>query len=192
MADPLREREKGDAKALCPESVDSIQELYTGYYDPLVLYLKKHFRSGPHRAEEIAQDTFEKIAHKGDLKSIGNIKAFLWRTAHNIAVSGIRSRQLAGKYKPETARMFATEEGYSLTPERVLEAREQVEIAKQTLREMPEQRRRAFILTRIKELSHTEAARIMGISRPAVSKHVAKATAAMYTALHNDSKDDTE
>jgi RNA polymerase sigma-70 factor (ECF subfamily) len=59
-----------------------------------------------------------------------------------------------------------------------------MDIVQSVLRAMPEQRRRAFILTRVEGLSHGDAARRLGISRPAVSKHVARAMDDLYAALH--------
>lgn len=181
----MNEIKKRRSETLCVEYDDSIKELYSGYFDPLVIYIRTQFRSCPQQAEDIAQNAFEKIAAKKNLGRITNIKAFLWRTAYNIAISGIRSKGVAAKYQAETKRLFSCDEEYSLTPERVLEAREQVEIAKDVLRRMPEQRRRAFILTRIEGLSHDEASKRLGISRPAVSKHVARATADLYGTLNN-------
>ena len=186
MADLLKESEKPGTKAPCLNIDDSFNELYAGHFDSLVIYLQHQFRSCPQQAEEIAQNAFERVATRKTRGPIGNLKAFLWRTAHNLAISDIRSKKLASRYKDETKRIFSLDEGYPLTPERVLEAREQMEIALKTLRGMPEQRRRAFILTRIEGLSHSEASDRLGISRPAVSRHVARATADLYRALHDE------
>lgn len=187
MPDLASEKETPQAKRFCPYGDDAFRQLYAAHFHSLVAYLRGQFRSCTPHAEEIAQDAFEKIASMDNLGGIGNIKAYLWRAAHNLAISSIRSRNLSQKYQIETQQLFSGEEGYRLTPERVFETNEQTQIALACLRAMPEQRRRAFILTRIEGLSHTEAAEQMGISRPAVSKHVAKAIADLYAALHNES-----
>jgi len=188
----LNNKDKRNAEVLCINYDDSFKKLYRASFDSLVLYLKTQFRSCPQQAEDIAQNAFEKIATRKNPGPIGNIKAFLWRTAHNIAISDIRSKRLATKYHAETKNLYGQEEEYPLTPERILEGKEQIGLAVQTLRQMPEQRRRAFILTRIEGLSHTKASEKLGISRPAVSKHVARATSDLYTALHNELRSSTK
>lgn len=184
-------KRKVEAEILGNEYLDSIKTLYAGCFDQLVGYLQTRFRSCPHQAKEVAQQAFEQVVARKDCSPIDNIKAFLWRTAHNIAISEFRSQKVANKYQAETRLMLHGGEGHTHTPERLLEAREQLEIVKGILRAMPEQRRRAFILTRIEGLSFTEASMRLGISRPAVSKHVARAAADLYVALHSDVKDRT-
>lgn len=186
MADILNKSEQNKTKPLCVSFDDSFEELYVEHFPSLVKYLQTQFRSCPEQAEEIAQSAFERIATRKKHGAIANIKAFLWRTAHNLAISDIRSKGVSNRYKTETKRIFHLEEGYPFTPERVMEAREQLELILQVVRLMPEQRRRAFILTRFEDLSHSETSDRMGISRPAVSKHVAKATADLYKALHDE------
>ena len=189
MADLLKDSENRGPESPRADFDDCFNELYAVHYDALVIYLQNQFRSGPQQAEEIAQSAFERVATRKRRGPIGNLKAFLWRTAHNLAVSDIRSKKTAARYMGETRRIFSHEEGYPLTPERVMEAREQMEIAVAALRAMPERRRRAFILTRIEGLSHREVSDRLGISRPAVSKHVARAAADIYRAMHGESED---
>jgi RNA polymerase sigma-70 factor (ECF subfamily) len=180
----VSEKSEQHPEALCLDCSASIEELYLGQYKPLVRYVRTQFRSAPDQAEEIAQHAFENIAARGNLGTIGNLKAFLWRTVRNLAISDLRGSRVAARHQAEVARVQGGEEGYALTPERVLEAREQMDIVQSVLRAMPEQRRRAFILTRVEGLSHGDAARRLGISRPAVSKHVARAMDDLYAALH--------
>lgn len=187
MSDRASEDKKQETQKFCACRAGSFKELYAAHFEPLVAYLRSRFRSCTQQAEEIAQDAFEKVGTMDNFETVGNFKAYLWRSAHNLAVSDIRSRRLSTKYQAETRQLFWPDDGYRLTPERVLETNEQLKIALAVLHKMPEQRRRAFILTRIEGLSHTEAAERMGVSRPAVSKHVAKATADLYAALHNES-----
>lgn len=164
-------------------SAPSIDSLYSDHFLALVAYLRASFGAGPPEPEDVAQRAFGQLAAKGDLSGIHNLKAFLWRTAWNIALSDKRAAQVRSKRKTEIEILFSAADGYTLTPERVLEGKEQVSLAVEVLRHMPEQRRRAFILTRIEGLSHAETSKRLGISRPAVSKHVARATADLYEKL---------
>ena len=73
-----------------------------------------------------------------------------------------------------------------MSPERVLESREQIKRAELKLAAMPPQRRKAFVLVRFENMTQLEAAQQLGISRPAVTKHIAKATKELLEALLND------
>lgn len=160
-----------------------LRRLFADCFEPLVAFLRSRFGAGPPDPEDVAQQAFGKLMERDGLGDIENPRAFLWRTACNIAISEKRSLTRADRREADTATLLSLDDGYLLTPERVLEAKEQVAIASEVLRKMPVQRRRAFILTRIEGLSHRETALRLGVSRPAVSKHVAKATADLYAAL---------
>ncbi len=161
----------------------SVKALYETHFHRLVGHLRSTFGAGPPEPEDIAQRAFENIFARGDLRDIENPAGFVWRIARNIAISEKRALKVRERHAAETAMHFPGPDGYLLTPERVLDGKEHVAIANEALRNMPEQRRRAFILTRIEGLSHAEAARRLGVSRPAVTKHVARAAADLYSAL---------
>lgn len=182
----MTQQKKAGTNALGSEYQESIRTLYASSFDQLVGYLQARFRSCPHQAKEIAQQAFEQIVTRKGRGPIDNLKAFLWRTAHNIAVSELRSQRVADKYRTEARIMLCSSTDQAQPPEKLLEAREQLKVVREVLRGMPENRRRAFILTRIEGLSFAEAALRLGMSKPAVSKHVARAVTDLYVALHRD------
>ena len=161
----------------------AVDQFYTEHFDSLVAYLRRKYGAGPPDPEDVAQKAFGRIVARGGLEGVDNPKAFLWRTAANIFVSDTRTLKAEERRDAAVEAIFSSENGYLLTPERVLEAKEQVGIALRVLRQMPEQRMRAFILTRIDGLSHQATAEVLGVSRPAVSKHVARATADLHAAF---------
>ena len=163
----------------------AIDQLYTDCFEQLVAYLRARFGPGPPEPEDVAQRAFGKLSDIKNLFEIVNKKAYLWRIACNIAISEKRTSKIRVKNNIETKTLFSYAEGYGPTPEQVLETKEQMALALSALRKMPGQRRRAFILTRIEGLTHSEASKRLGISRPAVSKHVARATADLYAVLMN-------
>ncbi|MEM8773290.1 MAG: sigma-70 family RNA polymerase sigma factor, partial [Pseudomonadota bacterium] len=72
------------------------------------------------------------------------------------------------------------------TPELALVAREELERVYDILATMDVRRREIFMLRRIDGLSHKEIAAKFGISRPAVSRHLSKAVAAIGASLSED------
>lgn len=145
--------------------------------------LRAAFGSGPPDPEDVAQSAFEKMLSHRRLSDIRDLEGYLWRVAQNVIVSERRSRHAAEARDRAYSDSFFAGDGYLLTPERVLASREQLDVASEALAKMPDQRRRAFELVRIEGLSHGAAASKLGISRPAVTKHVTRATTDLYSAL---------
>ena len=163
-----------------------IEALYRNQFEPLIAFLLATFGAGPPEPEDIVQKAYGQLIAADNLNDIDNLKAYLWRTARNIAVSEIRSLRSAERHMDEIGRESSDEACYLLTPERVLKGKEAFQVVMRALRTMPGRRRRAFVLTRIEGLSHAETARRLGISRPAVTSYVAAATAYILAAVNSD------
>ena len=162
---------------------DHVERLYQQKFDSLVSSLRAKFGSGPPDPEEVAQRAFARIFERGALPECADhAKSLLWRTASNIAISELRSIQVRRHYGVGVSSLNVEMQGYHSEPERVLLAKEQIAVVLRVLESMPKQRRRVFMLVRIEGLTHAQAAKRLGISRPAVSKHVALAVAELYAA----------
>lgn len=156
---------------------------YSKHFDLLVSFLRTRFGPGPPDPEDIAQRTFSRLLERPALDQVTNPRAFLWRIAHNLMVSEHRATGTAERRLENLRVLSELDEGYLLVPERVLEAQEQMQIALQILEAMPEKRRNILMMVRVDGCSQREVAARMGISAPAVSKHLGKATAELYDAL---------
>ncbi|MEM7503472.1 MAG: sigma-70 family RNA polymerase sigma factor [Pseudomonadota bacterium] len=177
---------RGPAAARKPRLVPSseptlFEAIYAKYFESLVAFLAATFGPGPPTPEDTAQQAFENMFKTASLERAENPKAFLWQSARNLAISA-RKRETA-RTDREGQHQFLRDEGYHLTPDRVLGAEEAYLKAVEVIRSMPKQRKEAFLLVRFDGLSHTAAAAQLGISRPAVSKYVSQATAQLTEAL---------
>ncbi|WP_417466152.1 RNA polymerase sigma factor [Kordiimonas sp.] len=185
---PLSRPDRLRASSRLTPGKETGHQRITGFYkdnfQTFVTELRASFSSSPSEAEDVAQRAFEKLIHHSPRAGrIENIRAYLWRIARNIMISDYRKQKASLTRDHDFTEAVSSQEGDLLTPERVLEAKEQMQLAWSILEAMPDQRRRAFSLVRLEGLSHAEAAARLGISRPAVTKHVAKATSALYGAL---------
>lgn len=168
-------------------SHDIVVEFYRDHFHRFVADLRAKFGSGPPDPEDVAQQAFEKLLnHSESQEPIRSVKAYLWMICRNIIISDLRSQKTAKQRDFEYLEQRSDPEGFVLCPERVLASREQVAIVEGLLSEMPHRRRRSFLLIRVHGLTQTEAARELGISRTAVSKHVAKATQEILSVLLDD------
>ena len=154
-----------------------IAELYRQTIRPLASMLRKHLGAGPPDPDDIAQLAFQKLIERPTLADIDNVEAFLWRTARNLVFKERRAQDVRARYDFEIEQLYFALRGYDPDPERVVSAKEQINLVKAMLQSMPERRRRAFVLHRIEGLTIAATARRLKISATAVGKHIARAMA---------------
>src|SRR5262249_32309170 len=104
----------------------SLSDLYGRYRTELIAFIRRKFGSGPPDPEDIAQQAFANFAAIGPRDSIANPRAFLFRTAHNIALN-VRKHQRIGRVflEPNPDPKEIREERVDFDPEVVLLSREQ-------------------------------------------------------------------
>ncbi len=160
-----------------------IEDLYVRYKQDLIRYVRSLAGQGPPEPEDVAQRAFAKVYEVDDLAAISNLPGFLWRTARNILISEKRHLTVRAHNAEEVTETFFPLTGDVLTPERVLLAKDQMDLVVEAMSKMPKKRRRILIMNRIEKLSYTEIGKRLGIGRTAVTKHVAKAMADIDRAL---------
>ena len=156
------------------------ERFYACHFQKLVADLKATYGVGPPEPEDVAQRAFANLDKRGDLQSIDNLEAFVWTASRNIIYSDKRAQMVRSKNAADVSSAVFGDGSYDLTPERVFMAKEQLSFVMETLSAMAPRRRRIFILNRAHGLTPAEIARRLGLSRPAVVKHIAKATDAIH------------
>lgn len=162
---------------------NKVLELYSRDSEDLSAYLRKNYGNGPPDPEDVVQQAFERLANYGDLQSVKNLKAFLWRTARNLLLTHHRNADARSKYDYEVEHLYFASKGSENDPERVLEARQQLNVIENALRKMPQRRREAFLLHRVEGLSLTATGERLGVTRHAIIKHVTRAAVEIETAI---------
>ena len=165
----------------------AISQFYRQYAGSVSGYIRRRFGAGPPDPEDITQWAFEKILKSGTLPDIENMRAYVYKTAFNVALTHIR------KAARNEVTVDSSDTGYleisdDLTPERVLIAKERTVIMKQTITNMPVPRRQSFILHRVHGLSCAEIARRTGYSESAIKKHIRLAMEDLNHALRTAEK----
>ena len=168
-------RESADTDKL--EMQGDIAAIYDEYSHQLSATLRKIYGDGPPDPEDVAHQAFEKVMERGDIASISNLRAFVWRTARNLVLAAKRSATVRSRYDYEVEQIYFPLKSDVSTPESVLEAREKLKAVNGLLLHVPEKRRRALMLHRVEGLSVAAVGRRLGISRSTAAQHVARAAA---------------
>ena len=111
------------------------------------------------------QSTFLQLAHYEGRRKPEHIKAYVFRTASNIAISMLRSRIAERK---RLSRVAAVQRGFD-SPEKELDSKLLVETLRCYMAQLPEHLRNVVVLRDLAELSYARIGRMLGIS-PATAR----------------------
>ncbi|MEM9261983.1 MAG: sigma-70 family RNA polymerase sigma factor [Pseudomonadota bacterium] len=156
-------------------TASDLASIYRAEADNLTAYVRRAFGDGPPDPDDVVQEAFHRLVEQGDLASIDNYRAFLWRTARNLVFTYKRDEKVRSKYDFEVEQLFFVSEVPKNTPERVVLAKEQLRAVKDAIEAMPVKRRTALLLRRLDGLSAAEIAQRIGVSRRSVTKYLAQA-----------------
>lgn len=125
-----------------------IEAMYREHAGRLTSWLRRRFGDGPPAPEDIAHEAFEKYCRLPSTDHIENSRAFLYTMASNLAVSGIRSNARARSYvKAELSNSGLETE--KITPERVLEGKDDLVRVQMTFESLTERQKQIVIMSRL-------------------------------------------
>ena len=149
-----------------PQHQQSVAELVREHNRALHAFLMTRVRD-EHEAREVAQEAYVRMLQLAQPGAISFLRAYLFKTAANIAVDRARERS-------NRARLLDAQPGGAtfdeLSPDRRVLSAEELEIFKQALRELSPKCRRAFLLCRVEGLSDVQVAAELGI-KPRMVRH---------------------
>ena len=108
------------------------------------------------------QDTFLQLAHYQDHRKPSNVKAYLFRTASNVAISILRRKKLQSRVHQQIARNNSSV--HPVTTGEDLDMRELREKLRGYIARLPDYLREVVMLRDLGELSYEQVAKILGIS----------------------------
>ena len=141
---------------------------YKGMYSYACVILKDEAE-----AEEIVQDVFVKLWEKrGGLQIETSLKAYLYRMVYNDCMNQVKHRNVVLKFQKEKTYAMKNERDNA---EHRMAASQLNEKLSHALRELPEQCRTIFQLSRFEDLKYREIAVQLGISEKTVENQMGKA-----------------
>jgi RNA polymerase sigma-70 factor (ECF subfamily) len=133
----------------------------------------RRFLKQPEDVEDIAQESFIRVLEAGSQGKIDYPKAYLYRTARNLAFNKLTSsaHQLVDAIEdlPDADVLAST-----TTLEDEIGAQRRFELFCRAVAQLPEQCRTVLILRKVYGLSQREVADQLGIAVSTVEKHLAK------------------
>ena len=156
------------------------ETIFREHEKPLLRFLMTILRNRQD-AEEISQEVFLKVLEGPEPEEIRNPKAFIYRTANNLALNKIRYRkvrQIESEGSPDNDPVSRR-----LGQDRVLESRQELSKLLRIVTGLPPRCREVFILHRFYDLTYRQVARRMGISKSMVKKHMSRAVSHCVRAM---------
>lgn len=130
-------------------------------------------------AADIAQDTFLRVARTEPSGRIDNPRAYLFRVAGNLATDVLRKEtrlaQRSSASTPATDGRRPASADLPTSPESVFLARERLRLLDDALLHLPENARRALLMSRVDGVTFACIAAELGVSESMVAKYIAQA-----------------
>jgi RNA polymerase sigma factor (sigma-70 family) len=160
---------------------DFLDSLYRRYSGSLLRFLSRR-RVGPEDAREIVQETYCRMQQVAGLESLEFPRAYLFRTALNLAEDGRRQQRRAPvPAAANSAEMEIPSE--EPTAYRVLKGQQELAIIRQALTELAPKCRRAFVMHRFEGATYQQIAVELGLSVSMIEKYISQALAHLKTRL---------
>lgn len=136
------------------------------------------------QAQDIVQEVFLKIwQNRKKLPAIADFDSYLFIIARNHIISALRKKSLL----PLDADDLEIEEKNYL-PDKALAHKNLAALIAKAIELLPQQQKRAYLLSRDQELSHEEIAVNMQVSKEAVKKHIVRALNFLRTYISTHSE----
>jgi RNA polymerase sigma factor (sigma-70 family) len=141
------------------------------HHSELVRHVYQHIHSWPD-AGDIVQQIYENILRTPGLATVTNARAYLFRSASNLAKDWQRKKRVRDAYVSEEPLRAPT---LAISAGEACESRQALEFLLQKIDTLPHQCRMALLLVRVEELSIEEAAARLGIKPKSVRSLLARA-----------------
>lgn len=150
------------------------KQLYFTYAEKLYGFLWRKI-SNEDLAKDLVQDLFFKLwINRKNLDENQSIKAYLYRSANNLAIDHYRKKKIFISDENEEIHFgnYNLDLSFDVTDEILKE-----------VNKLPEMQKKVFLLSRFEELRYKEIAELLKISPKTVESHISKALAKLRVSL---------
>ncbi len=147
-----------------------ISSLYREHNQSLVRFLVGRLGS-EQEACEVAQEAYVRLLQLDQPGAIGYLRAFLFRTAVNLAMDRLRHRQVV-RSSAQLKRLDITP---ASAPEDQVAAQQEIAVIQSALADLPPRCREVFLMSRLGGLGTREIARRLKVTERAIRLHLSRA-----------------
>ncbi|SEJ57938.1 RNA polymerase sigma-70 factor, ECF subfamily [Dyadobacter sp. SG02] len=173
-----------DEKVLLDKLAEGDEPAFTALYEKYSLKLYANILrlvKSEDIAKEILQELFLKIWEmRGQIDPEKSFKSFLYKIAGNLVYDHFR--KVSRDKKLSDSLLYMLEEQYSHSEESVI-YNESLELLNTAISQLPEMRRRVYVLGKIEGKTYEEISAQLGISHSTISDHIVKANRFIKTYL---------
>lgn len=150
---------------------ERITRLFSEHNESLVRFLAARLHS-VQEAKEVAQEAYVRLLSLDDSGAVSFLRAFLFKTAANLAVDRLRSRN---RQRQAMSAGLCDELREAPTPDHEAAQAEEAEIVRRLIGELPPKCRQVFLLHRIHGEELSQIAKQMELSERMVRHYVLRA-----------------
>ena len=152
------------------DEIGDVERLFREHNDALLRFILAKIGS-EQEAREIAQEAYVHLLQLDQLAAVSSLRAFLFKTAANLAIDRLRQR---GRRSHMIVMTDVDLAAFELTPERQLSGEQAMAIVGAAVVQLPAKCRQAFLLHRVYELTIEEIAQRMGIGDCMVRRYIVR------------------
>lgn len=143
---------------------------------PKVKAFANKFLKSEADAEDLAQDIFIKLWENPEIwENCARADSYLYTVTRNRIFNIIKHRQVESSYKNYTASEMRLFEADDIDPHKLYRVKELELLVQMAVEQMPEQRRKIYLMSRKQNLSSAKIAEILGLSVRTVENHIYRA-----------------
>lgn len=163
-----------------PLPAADIERLFREHNDALLHFIAAKLGS-TQEAREVAQEAYVRLLSLDGRSAIGFLRAFLFKTAANLAVD--RLRQRARRQTATLARTCDLDIA-EFSPDRQLEGEQALKVLSEALEELPQKCREAFLMYRLDGLSCRDVAQRIGLQERMVWLYISRALEHLHARVY--------
>lgn len=163
-----------------PVETTAFEELFKSHFKRLYAYAITILKDEV-LAEEIVQNVFYKIwERKGRVDIQSSVTAYLYRSVYNDSINHIKHQKVKASYQAYESWRTKNDSDQASSKVHLSELQQKLDAA---LKELPEQCRTIFQMSRFEELKYQEIADRLGLSIKTVENQMGKALKILRTKL---------
>lgn len=166
----------------------SLDDIFRAYHKEIEAWLCRQTRCKD-TAADLLQETFlrfKPLYESPSSSSVRQVKAYLYRIAHNLAIDHFRKKKMqCTESMPEDESVELTEDNCG--PEQTIDFQQRLQAVSQAVDLLPPRCREVFLLVRIHGMNYIEVGEKLSISPKTAFSHMAKALYLLQATM-NDNK----